>query len=501
MKLHKKILIALATIALLIPTSCSDDFLYVEPYDSVTNDLVFYSVDDFNVALSGVYSSLRSGDYYGKTFTVLPDIMTDNTYAKAGFTNTYGYPHNWIIQPGDYEYEGFFAAAYRVIVRASNIIHQAEGFVPTPNTPEENNRLKQIVGEAYLARAIAHFDLVRAFGPRFNAATASTDLGVPVVTAGEVGTPSRNTVAEVYTQIFADITQAKQRMVEPNSRYKFTPSIADALLSRIHLTRGEWALAASFADAVVANTSFSLLNTGPTLKNMFDTDGMGTAGNAEIIFHLVIASTTEVPAAIGTEYIGSQPGIRIAPNYLVTPEFANTFDRFNDIRFTSQLMKANVLLATPNASGGIICQKYIGNTTLFLQRGANSAKVFRIAEMYLNKAEAHAMIPGQEAQARAAIATLLTARIIGFNAASLDALTGQALIDFIRLERRKELAFEGHYWFDLKRWNLGFTRNSNNLANFPNPLTIDASDYRWQWPIPQHEMNANSNMRQNFGYY
>jgi len=493
MKLHKKILIITTTAVLFILSGCNDDFLYVEPYDSVTNELVFNSVSDFNTALMGVYSGLRSGSYYGKDFTVLPDLLTDNTYAKAGFTNAYGYVHTWVIQPGTNEFEGFFAAAYRVIVRASNVINHANGFVPTPNTQEERDKLSQIVGEAYFARAIAHFDLVRVYGPRFNASTASTDLGVPIITSGNIGKPSRNTVAQVYDQIFSDIQEAKSRMVTAHPNYRFTNTVADAFLSRIHLTRGEWDSAITYAENVINSENYSLISNATQLKQMYDTDS-----GSEIVFQLVIANSTELPASIGTEYIGSQPGVRIAPNYLVTPEFANLFDRFNDIRFTSQLIRPNVLLATPNASGGIICQKYVGRSDL--QRGANSAKVIRIAEMYLNIAEAHAMITGHEAQARAAIAELLTARITGFDATTLDALTGQALIDYIRVERRKELAYEGHYWFDLKRWNLGFTRKSNTLANFPNDLTIAANDYRWLWPIPEHERNANKNIEQNPGY-
>ena len=485
MRFTKKFLIIAASALLLIPTSCNEDILYLEPYNSLSNEIVFNSVDDFETALMGVYSGLRSGSYYGKNFTIIPDLMTNNAFAKLGFTNSYGYVHQWNIQPGTGELENFFYAAYIVITRASNVINYSNEFTPDPDTEEERARLRQIRGEAYLARALAHFDLVRTYGPRYNAATASSDLGVPVITTGEVGSPARANVEAVYDQIFSDINNALERLVLTEN-YRFSPAAAYALLSRIHLTRGEWQEAAEYATDVIVMHN-PLVETQTALRNMYTSDN----GN-EIIFQLAIRDIAEFSTAIGTEYIGTQPGIRINPNYLVTPELADLYDPFEDQRFLA-FIKTNVLLSGTNIRG-ITNEKQVGRTDL--ARGVNSAKPFMLAEMYLNKAEAHAM-NNEFDLAQGAIDTLLSRRI---NNHTSTVLTGDDLIDFIRLERRKELAFEGHYWFDLKRWGEGFIRYANPLSNFPSDLSISANDYRWQWPIPQHEMNANENMKQNDGY-
>lgn len=489
MRFTKKFLIIAASALLLIPTSCNEDILYLEPYNSLSYEVVFNGVDDFETALMGVYSGLRSSSYYGKNLTIIPDIMTDNAYAKSGFTNSYGYVHQWNIQPGTSEFENFFYAGYIVITRASNVINYSNGFTPDPDTEEERARLRQIRGEAYLARAMAHFDLLRTFGPRYDASTASSDLGIPIITNSEVGTPARANVEAVYNQIFSDISNALERMEETDweKGYRFTPAAAYALLSRIHLTRGEWEEAADYAGDVIEMTQYSLVETQTALRNMYINDD-----GSEIIFQLAIKNTTEFSTAIGTEYIGTQPGVRINPNYLVTPELVNLYDPFEDKRFLA-FIKTNVLL-TGTSLRGITNEKQVGRSDL--ARGVNSAKPFMLAEMYLNKAEAHAM-NNEFDLAQGAIDALLSKRIN--NHTSTD-LTGDDLIDFIRLERRKEFAFEGHYWFDLKRWGEGFTRYGNPLSNFPNDLTIIADDYRWQWPIPQHEMNANKNMKQNDGY-
>ncbi|MCG8581468.1 MAG: RagB/SusD family nutrient uptake outer membrane protein, partial [Bacteroidales bacterium] len=79
-------------------------------------------------------------------------------------------------------------------------------------------------------------------------------------------------------------------------------------------------------------------------------------------------------------------------------------------------------------------------------------------------------------------------------------LYGQELIDFIYDERNRELAFEGFYWFDLKRHGKGFERVPQENTYTANDLKIGADDYRWQWPIPISEINGNGNIKQNTGY-
>ena len=92
---------------------------------------------------------------------------------------------------------------------------------------------------------------------------------------------------------------------------------------------------------------------------------------------------------------------------------------------------------------------------------------------------------------------LRAARIEGYQPVTL---TGQALLDAIALERRKELFAEGHRWFDLKRT----TRNLNRTeADLPSTeRTLLPNDREWVWPIPQGEIDANKNIasQQSPGY-
>ena len=84
---------------------------------------------------------------------------------------------------------------------------------------------------------------------------------------------------------------------------------------------------------------------------------------------------------------------------------------------------------------------------------------------------------------------------VGINTFVNGTETGQALLDAIELERRKELIGEGHRWFDLKR-----TTKTINRLNCTVFCTLLPTDRAWTWPIPLTELNANSNITQNPGY-
>jgi hypothetical protein len=76
--------------------------------------------------------------------------------------------------------------------------------------------------------------------------------------------------------------------------------------------------------------------------------------------------------------------------------------------------------------------------------------------------------------------------------------TAQELVNAVLEERFKELCFEGHRFFDLKRNNLPVQRNASDAS--PEWQTLPANSYRFVFPIPQAAMLANPNMEQNDGY-
>lgn len=135
------------------------------------------------------------------------------------------------------------------------------------------------------------------------------------------------------------------------------------------------------------------------------------------------------------------------------------------------------------------------------QTNAENIKVIRLAEVYLNRAEAEAHLgeskPATATENIAAIADLTKIAQRGDPAAVIDAtLTGQALIDRVLLERRKELAFEGQRLFDLTRNKKDFVKYESEGGTmnitYPSDKTI--------LPVPQSAIDVNGNLEQNPGY-
>jgi len=122
----------------------------------------------------------------------------------------------------------------------------------------------------------------------------------------------------------------------------------------------------------------------------------------------------------------------------------------------------------------------------------------RASEMYLIEAECEAEL-GNTTAAQDALHMIQERSIPGV---SKSTATGQALIDEILMERRKELFGEGFRWNDIKRRSLPFKREGDHWVKFDFDSN-DADYYRLTYPIPQSEIDANSKLSQedqNIGY-
>lgn len=175
----------------------------------------------------------------------------------------------------------------------------------------------------------------------------------------------------------------------------------------------------------------------------------------------------------------------------------NSYDQTNDVRFASYL-KSETLLTSAGRQPRII-QKYVGTGYATPSENVADCKIFRTGEMYLIRAEARAeqnKFTGANS-AETDINNLRTARINGYTNVSFA--SKDAAITAVIDERFKELAFEGHRLWDLKRRNLPVQRD---LIDAPSATTttLSAGNIRFVMPIPFFEMQANRSMKQNDGY-
>lgn len=484
----KKIYSLLLAVMLLAFYSC-DDYLDKKPSTSIDADEALTNMKDVNFALNGVYSAFKSSGYYGKSLTVVPDIMTDELYSVIGYSNNYGEMYKWSYTSS--MGSSPWGVMYATIIRSSNILNVID------DIEGDSIQKASIKGEALMGRALAHFDLVKIYGKAYNNATASTDLGVPVVTEYKIAQPARNSIEEVYAQAIADATAAYDLIPaiegdyisDQQIRYFTRPSV-DAFLARLYLYMNNFDKAIFHASKLIDNPKFSL-SEGSDFQTMWAKDF-----GSEIIFKLGLTVADASGITPGYSYYNDSQGLP-KPDYVPAEWLIDMYDTNNDIRYASYF---ETVKTSYNDWVTTLVNKYPGNPEFdgSNQNGAHMPKVFRLAEMYLIRAEAYAEMGDHDAEAMTDLNTLRTARIQGY---SDEFLTGSDLKDAIWNERTKEMAFEGHRFFDLKRKGLGFTRvPQENTVSGPNELSIKPSNHRWLWAIPQSEFNGNVNMEQNPGY-
>ena len=446
------------TVLFLSLASCEKSFLELKPPTSLTPEFALATEADLQVALRGAYAGLKSTALYGRSLMVLGDMMADNTYQSALNTNRYTNfnLYNYLVTDGDVA--GLWNASYTVILRANNII----------NSPiADNANIQQIKGEAYAIRALAYFNLVRYFGSPYT--LDPSKLGVPIITTYQADLkPERAKIADVYTLINKDLTQAFTLMTKFTNSSQFSKYSAKALQAKVYLAMGDKTNAKTAALDVITNSGFTAISsaahTGYWAGVAPRTDKVETL--LEISFDAVANNAFDA-----LSYIYLQSG-----NYgdmLCSSELYDLFE-------TADIRKSLYATGTRGGLASVFVNKY-GSFT-----GDHSdTKVIRMSEMYLIAAEAS--YPSNTADALKYVNEVTSRR-----GATAIASSGSALLEDIITERRKELAFEGERYLDMQRLQRNIARSKNYPAA---ALSIDFTNYRRIMPIPQGELDANPSIK------
>lgn len=466
--------LSIILVVMLFMVSACEDFLVKNPYDEVATELAIQNLEDAKVALNGVYSGFKSASYYGRNFVAYADVQADVVQSVIGYSNQLGEIYKWSYLSDNGGITNAWDLMYTVAVRASNVI---EALPNIEGTPAE---LNQIEGEARLARAIAHFDLVKAFAKAYTQSTPGTDLGVPIVEQFAIAEPERNTIEEVYTFILAEAATAKALMTDNGgddvASVFLTPVAADAFMARVNLYKGDWTNAVQHATNVIDNPNYGLASDSAEYATMF-LDDVGS----EVIFRVGLTKADYNGNYIGYNYYNSSQG---APNsdYIPAQWILDAFNDANDIR-RDIVYRFNT---TKFGWDWDLVWKYPGNPLFYddpeVTTNANMYKMFRLSEMYLIRAEANAELTN-DGIALQDYNDLRSNRITGYVD---ESHTGEGLKAAIWTERQRELCFEGHRLWDLKRKGLGFTRvpvvhpTEGTITN-PGPsqseLSVTASDH------------------------
>jgi hypothetical protein len=462
MRIHKLLLIAAA-----VGLGACSNALDVSPTSAISSDVAISDAVGARAALQGAYAGLQQAGLYGHDLVDWTEVLSDNA-RWVGTFDDYGDADAHLLRTDNFRATTIWNNSYDEINRANQIIAKVPGLTDLDQTEKD-----EIVGEAYFLRALSYHNLVKLFGN-------TTSLGVairtePVSSAAEANEASRASGATTYTQILADLGQAKQLITAGRSQTRQASlGAVSAIEARVRLYQQDWA-GAEAAAADVEAMGYSL---APTFGDLFDATGSNTP---EDIFRVTFTPTQSQAASI--YYLPKALGGRyeVAPtaaidNATKTTGIIAAFDpasagNFNNYNPTDLRGKFSIL----RAGTRVYAAKFRNPA------GDEDVHVIRLGEVILIRAEALAHL-GRFAEATAEYNRL---RVRAGLAPDPDNVDLASTLAAIARERRLELAFEGDRWPDMVRTNTG-------LANLSPEQTL--------LPIPQSEMDVSNSMAQNPGY-
>ncbi|MGS2762624.1 RagB/SusD family nutrient uptake outer membrane protein [Sinomicrobium sp. M5D2P9] len=430
MKKYTYLFIALA--AGLHFTAC-DSYLDIEPQGKVIPETLEENRGLITMAYNG-FPAHKSRLTFRADELVLDEFSIDAPY----YTDVYTWADvNPDPQTAAYPWSQF----YNTIFYTNYIV--TEGRKTIVDSADKN----QLIGEAYALRAYAYFDLVNLYGKPYNEATADTDKAVPLaleIDLEQVFTPV--SVARVYEQVLEDIAKAKELLVletqETGMNYRFSVGAIHALEARVYLYRNQWEKALQAVEKALSyNNILVNLNADEQLPNRYD--------SPESVLALEDVYESDVNNAA-----------------YVSDMLTDRYDEDNDLRFALYFVQDG--------------SRYKSN-----KGGAQQFKCsIRTAELYLIQAESLMKLERTE-ESKSVLFSLLRNRYrtayIPTLESSIEAMNNTDYATALMEERARELALEGHRWFDLRRANQKEIQHTFNGEVY----TLQANDPRYTLLYPQ----------------
>ena len=469
-------------------SSCSD-FLEQNPQTDLSENDFYKTADDILSAVNGAYSSLQEGDIYGNWY-VFGEIPSDNTRNQlSGSVTTQNEFDQFYIDTQNSMIANFWKAAYKVINRTNTILGRIDGI--EINT-ELANRYKL---ECKFIRALMYFNLVRVYG--------DVPLVLKEISISESYDILREPKERVYKQIIADLKEAQDLPVSYSTAEdgRATQGAAKALLANVYMTLHKYAEAETILAEIINSGRYSLLENTPGSLNI---DGYKNVFSP--VNHNSKEGIFEIQFLKGGYGEGSNYANNFAPensgtnvvavggtggNNIPEMDIYNAYEE-GDLRrdFSMSLGYYDNRKNNEWVESRYVCKfmdvPYQNNDA------SNNYPVIRYADVILMYAEAL----NQNGKTAEACKYLNMTRRRGFgyqttetSPVDLQTTDKAQFALMVEQERRVELAFENHRWFDLIRTgravevmrSKGFSLNETNLI----------------CPIPQKQIDVNPKLTQN----
>ncbi len=501
----KNIVVLLSAFSLL-GTGCIKD---VTPSDSITTEVLTGSTDGLTKAVNGAYALFKdhvtfngtSDDnlMYLRQYFQMSDFASDDFTCAQVTEDPLFLSFSLDHTPTQTNARYFWYISYKIINDANTVIEAVE------KTPSTDNARQQLLGECYFLRAFSHFNLARMFARPY----AQDPNGQGIILRTSTTDPAvkaRSTIAETYAQIIADASKAADLMNQPRGNTYATKDAAEALLSRVYLYEADNQNTITASNAVINSGNFTLA-TYDQFQSLFQ----DATSSPETIFCIAFTSLDDYGK------FGSIASMMYSDgNSGWGEEYASTSLR-NEMADHPEDIRWSFIKLLDDGNGGIATKNGIEiyYVTKFSFQGGSpnlsSPVMFRLAEMYLNRAEANAKL-GNVTEALNDLDEIRKNRGLENSLYNGVVPGGSTALDLVLKERRIELAFEGHRALDVYRNNLVMDRSywgyhlpglketdidlSKTPTGYQNEI-VQPTDPRIIYFIPIDEISSNNLCVQN----
>lgn len=450
--------------AILILFSSCEKVLDVKPVVELADEIALNSTVGLDAALIGAYNKLQNGDLYGGRYWVSSDMIA-GTVKISGLQNTVFEELQMLNKTMSGQSNRIVQATWQVSYEAIAIINKVLAYLPKVKDTQMTSQVQhRIEGECKFLRGLIYFELTRLYSYDVSGAGP---LSVPVFTDPQTpfDTPPRASVDEAYAQIISDLEDAATLLKGINTNNRASDMAAKALLSRVYFYMEDWPKVISSADYVISQ--FSGQPNGGLADDILDCFQPGSP-DPEVLFAILADATDDASGTLRSYYRVASNAKFSIPNSYIGKLGTHVINGDDDAR-------VRIGHTVVNIEGKLYTMKYDVEYM--------SVPVIRLAEVYLNRAEAR-VHQGDPAGAAADLNVVRERSTAG-------SYTGNATLADCELERTIELYYEGDYFHNMKRLK---------KANFA--LDINGNTYNWDdvklvFPIPKSQMDVNPNLVQN----
>lgn len=488
------------------------NFLDREPYSDIAERFFYENEDEVNTGVVGCYNQLQGVMRYEWSVT---ELRSDNTRAYG--VNSTATPSVELVNSDQNAFmtsnnnvNGYWEACYTGLFRVNSVLKYLHV------VPDVTNR-NRVEGEMKFLRAHFYFNLVRLWGPVF--------LMSEPITAGAARYKQRSSVDEVYAFIIEDLKRVVDGNLLPTrdaqaakDKGHVVAEAAKVLLAKVYMTRykvadQEYKAANDLLKEVIVSCGNP--QSATDLVSYSDIFDINKEMNKEIIFTVRYkAGNLGLGSPFANFFAPNLSGSNVVKgdgsswNYVTSNLIAAFNEEPADVRKNLSLAESYLNTTTgkevteiDNPGAARYIKKYISPGMITKGDGESDWPVIRMGDVLLLYAETQNELGGSEA--------LQYLNMIRVRAGLTEIIAGGNTFDIrqtIRAERRKELAFENHRFFDILRYG-NAAAHINNFVHSEGfyedakayPYT-DIKDWNLLLPIPQKVMNINPDLAQNVGY-